>query len=203
MIILAVATALAPVQWERDVVDEDTGASMGRFGEGSNGLVILLMLIITIMAGSFAWRTRDVDSAYSESWWILMLIFVQLELYILGIPVLLLLEDVSTDGFYFGNVILAFLFPMTTLLFIMLPKVAAHYKAVHPEAHPHHSRGRVGHGGVCVSGLPSYQCEVPGSSNAATRGSSSTQVIELTGPSLQEVMAQGRLSPTEQTHDGH
>ena len=203
VIILTVTTIVAPVEWERDVIDEETGASMGRCGEDGSGIVILLMIIITIMAGCYAWRTRDVDSAYSESWWILMLILLQLELYIVAIPVVMLLEDVSTDGFYFGNVILAFLFPMTTLLFIMLPKVAAHHRAVHPEAHTNHIRGNLGHGSICVSGLPNSQGGAPGSSNAATRGSSSTHVIELTGPSLQEAIAQGRSSPTEQTHIDH
>ena len=207
VIILALSTVLTPPEWVREEVNEETGESMGRCSSGIiDGLATLLLLVITVMAGIYAWKTRDVDSAYSESWWILMLILLQLELFILAIPVLLLLEDLSTDGYYFGNVILSFLFPITTLLFIMVPKVSAHYKAQHPTtARAHQTRGSGGHGTVRVSGVPDYRhnnCDVAplGSSHAATtttRGSSSAQeVIELTGPSLQAVIAQGQMTPT-------
>jgi len=76
-----------------------------------------------------AWKTRDVDEAYSESSWIFALIVLQLELIVLAFPVIAILRNLSSNGRYVGFVIVLWIFPMSTLVFIMLPKYLAFSRA--------------------------------------------------------------------------
>ena len=212
---LSLTTALDPSEWSREIVDDDTGASIGRRTGGNSGVVGLLMIIVTVMAACYAWRTRDVDSAYSESWWILMLVLLQVEVYIVAVPVIVLLEDVSTDGFYFGNVIVIWIFPISTLVFIMIPKVSAHYKAEHNISD--RVRGAGGRGNTNISGVTAATRNsnsmpgnsiTPRSSSATERlqreeDTGGTQVLELTGPALQEVLTCEGATPTQGTIREH
>jgi hypothetical protein len=88
------------------------------------------MLIPIVLTGVMAWKTKDVDEAYSESSWIFTLILVQIELACIGVPVIAILRTVSTAGRYVGVLVILWIFPMTTLTLIMLPKVAAYRRAI-------------------------------------------------------------------------
>jgi len=91
-----------------------------------------------------AWKTRDVDDANSESWWIFVLVLLQLELCLLGAPFIAILRNLSTDGRYVGFVIILWAFPMSTLVLIMLPKLLAFRQAQRGEGdqQPKRKRGQ-------------------------------------------------------------
>lgn len=131
---LSLWTGLDPLRWQRIEVDDFTGESIGQCSCYSIAAfaapLAVIMLIPTFMAGFMAWKTKDVDDAYTESWWIFMLILLQVELFLVGAPVVAILRGVSVDGKYLGLVILLCAFPMSTLLLIMLPKVIAYRQAV-------------------------------------------------------------------------
>jgi hypothetical protein len=130
--VLLVWTIVDPLQWERRIIDEDSGESFGTCRSDSLAIFmtpeVILLIIPAAMTGWMAWKTKDVDDLYTESWYIFVMISLQVEIAIVAGPVIAILEDVSTDGQYLGVTAMLTLFPMSTLLFIFGPKVLADYK---------------------------------------------------------------------------
>lgn len=127
IVLLSVMTVVAPLEWERVLIDSDTGESIGRCTSDSFGAFIwtlaILMFIPMVLTGMMAWKTHDVDAIYSDTFWIGVLIVVQIEvrssrptmvfalfgllihnffffyqIAILGIPLVSILRDVSFGG---------------------------------------------------------------------------------------------------------
>lgn len=151
---LGLWTGLDPPEWVRVELDPTTGESIG-FCDSTYLMAFaaplaILMLIPTVLTGFMAWKTKDVDEAYTESWWIFALILVQVELAVIGAPVVAILRTVSTTGKYIGFVAILWAFPMSTLSLIMLPKVVAYVRAVRGIAKAHKRGSRET---VRVSGL--------------------------------------------------
>jgi len=156
--LLSIWSGVDSLKWERVVTNDITGESFGQCKCDTIGAflgpLVAIMLIPTILTAVMAWKTKDVDNVYSESIWIFVLIVVQLELVAVAAPVVVILRDVSTAGRYIGFTVMLWLFPMSTLSLIMMPKVMAHGKAVRGVDAPKSRRGASG-GQVHVSGLES------------------------------------------------
>jgi 7 transmembrane sweet-taste receptor of 3 GCPR len=159
LLILSLWTALDPLEWTRVEINEDTGESFGRCSqEHLKVFVPLLMIVVlipTLLTLYMAWKTKDVDEAYSESKWIFALIILQLQIILFAVPIIALIRDVSTDGRYLGLVVIFWTFPMSTLALIILPKVRAHWVAVHRPQPQKSKRGESV--GVKISGLAGSQ----------------------------------------------
>ena len=166
--LLTAMTAVGPLVWEREIIDNETGESIGRCDSEYLGTFLwplgALMLISMIFTAFMAWKTNDVDDALSESWWIFTLIVIQVEVVLIGIPVVIILRDLNTTGRYFGAIFMIWTFPASALSLIMLPKIIAHRRAVRGVARQA-TRG-VSAGVVHVTGIS------PGDHNT---GSSSAQ----------------------------
>lgn len=130
LLVLSLWTALDPLIWTRVEIDDVTGESIGQCNSEHFAAyiipLIILMMIPTCLTAMMAWKTMDVDEAYAESKWIFSMILVQLEIVVVAVPVIFILRDVSTDGRYLGFMFLLWIFPMSTLLFIFLPKYLAY-----------------------------------------------------------------------------
>lgn len=129
LLVLSLWTALDPLIWMRVEIDPVSGDSIGQCSSERFAAfiipLIVLMLIPTVLTALMAWKTMDVDEAYAESRYIFSMILVQLEVVVLSVPLVFILRDVSTDGRYLGFLLLLWVFPMSTLLFIFLPKYVA------------------------------------------------------------------------------
>jgi hypothetical protein len=167
--------------WVRTEVDEETGESFGRCASPTNEswfffCQVFLSAVPVFFAFSMAWKTKDVDDSFSESWWIFALIFVQLQVRhhqdsclkyrlahahmclmffrtqtsIVAIPLFFILRDLSTDGRHIGLVLLVWVFSVSTVLLIMLPKILAVYGIYGGKARAQ-TRGSIGN--VRISGL--------------------------------------------------
>lgn len=160
--VMTVWTIVDPLEWERSVTDTLSGESFGRCTSDHMGAfltpLIIFMLIPSVLTGVMAWKTKDVDESFSESSWIFVLIILQLEIIIVSVPIIAVLRDISTDGKYIGFVMMLWVFPMSTLVLIMLPKIIA-YRAATLGKDKHLARKRgstvsgTGSGDVRVSGL--------------------------------------------------
>jgi len=133
VIVLSVWTAVDGLKWTREILN-DTGESIGKC-DGDNvgvyiGIIAALMLIPTILTGLMAYKTKDVSDHYSEARWIWILFLVQLEVFLVAVPTVILLRDISTNGRYLGLTFIFWIFPMSTLSLIMVPKVSAYRKAI-------------------------------------------------------------------------
>jgi len=124
------------------------------------------MLIPAALTLLMAWKTKDVDSAYSESLWIFGLIAVQIEVLLVGAPVVAILRDVSMNGRYIGYVILLWTFPMSTLIMLMCPKMFAYYKSLRTGTA---KRKRGARSDGQVSGISSGAVSDPASTPASDR----------------------------------
>lgn len=76
-------TVVAPLHWERVVIDTDSGESIARCDSDMFGDFIwplsVTMLIPMVMTGVMAWKTHDVAASLSDAFWVGVLIMVQLE----------------------------------------------------------------------------------------------------------------------------
>ena len=129
IVILAVWTAIDPWQWERHPVDEDEpqGESYGRCSSDHDIVFILVLAVVmlgaTVLAGLMAWKTKDVDSKFSESNWIFTTIVLQFQVLVVGIPILIIVQRASADATYMGRVLLIWTMAMSTLVLMFVPKL--------------------------------------------------------------------------------
>jgi hypothetical protein len=156
VLVLGLWTGLDPLVWTREVLDPYTGATVGYCQ--SNDLwafaapLAVLMFIPTVLTGIMAWKTKDVDAAYSDSAWIFTLIMLQAELYLVAVPVIAILRTASNSGFYVGFVLFLAIFPLSTLLLIIAPKVYAYRQDVTGQSSGSNAK-RGARQGVRISGL--------------------------------------------------
>lgn len=118
-----------PLVWIRFEVDDITGESIGRCDSGSGAIYVPLLAALlvtpTVLTCIFAYKTKDVDEAFTESAWIFTLIVVQLQVILVAIPSFIILRDISTEGRYMGLTICIWIFPVSSVFFIMCPKFLA------------------------------------------------------------------------------
>jgi hypothetical protein len=85
-IVLSVWSAVENYGWHRTVVDNLSGESYGNCGNlnGDDNWWWFIAIVLTagfpvLMALLMAWKTKDVEDSFSESWWIFALVFVQFQ----------------------------------------------------------------------------------------------------------------------------
>lgn len=132
VVILSVWTATGDFGWVREVIDEVSGETIGHC-TGTDSMVFLapvaaLCAISTMLTCIMAWQTSDVDDMYSESKWIFSLVLVQMQVMVVGAPVVTILQTLSTNGRYIGLSLIVWTYPMSTMGLIMAPKMLALYR---------------------------------------------------------------------------
>jgi hypothetical protein len=157
LMILSLWTALDRLQWSRVEINEITGESIAECQSEHMsaflGTLVVVMLIPTFLTAYMAWKTKDIDEAYSESKWIFIMLIFQIEIIFVAVPTIEVLRESSTDGKYIGFAILLWSFPSSTLGFIILPKVVAYYRAVRGQELLNVPKRGVAKGTVQVTGL--------------------------------------------------
>jgi len=129
VIILSVWTATDRWQWERVLVDENEpqGETIGQCtsenGTAYTAALAGVMVVTTLLAGFMAYKTKDVDSRFSESSWIFTTIVLQFQVLVVGIPILIIVQQQSTDAFYLTCVLLISTLTMSTLVLMFAPKL--------------------------------------------------------------------------------
>ena len=125
--VLVTWTVADPFTWNRHDIDADTGESYGRCNSQHAvvfvGILILLMFISTVACGYMAFRCRDIDSRFSESNWIFYTIYTQIQVLVVGIPILVTLNEASADATYLGRALLIFVIVISTVALMIGPKI--------------------------------------------------------------------------------
>ena len=99
IVILTVWTIVEPWQWERFPVDENEplGESYGQCTSPNDLVFIIILACImvtaTVLAGLMSWKTKDIDSKFSESSWIFTTIVLQFQVLLVGIPILIIVQQ--------------------------------------------------------------------------------------------------------------
>ena len=207
-VIAAVLSAWAAVEgfeWHRVELDELTGESAGGCGGNNTAFwftpIVFLMMIPITLTARMAWLTRDVDSVYSESHWIVIMIVSQVQLLLISIPLLLLVDGMNPNVRYVGQSSVFAVFSLTTMFLIFGPKIYEVYFAkvsTSIQGNAPRARGSTV-GGVHVSGLTMSLPNTTVSRYSVTR----TSVSSRGGASLGglNAVAEG-LDLTETNVDG-
>ena len=157
--ILTVWTALDPLAWERELINESPSETYGQCQcEHLWAFAGSLMALIVFAEGLtvfFAWKTLDVPEDFRESNTIITAILAQLQGWLMGVPILAVLGNSSSDATYFGRVLLVWIFSVSSIGIVVAPKL---YRAWMDRRHPNQTkkeRGSVSSskGAVRVSGL--------------------------------------------------
>lgn len=181
IVIMSLWNALDPLTWERTIIDPITEESIGQCNSDHFaawlGPLIGIMVIPAVLTGFMAWKTRDVDDAYAESSWIFFLIVVQLEIVVVAVPIITILRDISTDGKYVGFVLLLWVFPMSTQVFVMLPKFIAYKNHVEGRSDSSTLKRGSSLSGVRITGLGASNSRI--SNNHAIREHGMSQISSV------------------------
>jgi hypothetical protein len=161
---LSAWTVVEGFDWVRIEIEPLTGESIGKCqGQHTKAWftpIFFLVVIPALLTFYMAYKTRDVDSAYSESNWIFILILIQFQMLLVSIPVLHILEMNSSTGRYIGQTLLFWTFSATPILLIIAPKAWT----VHFTNSKQENRVRGRRGSVTVSGIPAMPSELSSSS---------------------------------------
>lgn len=134
LVILLVWTIVDPMKYIYITVDEERGEVLGTCESDHQTAflfpLMIIMILPALMTEFMAWKTKDVDGVYSESYWIFIMILVQLEIVFFAIPVTIALNEVSAEGQYLGFTIITWVFATSPLGLIIFPKFIAYRKAV-------------------------------------------------------------------------
>lgn len=199
ILILTCWTVIDPLLWDRKVLDEDSGESIGQCESDSLYAytipVLVAVLIPAGMTSFMAYKTKDVDDAYSESSWFYTLMLVQLETVIVAVPTVFTLLEVSANGRYIGLAILLWIFPTSTIGLIIGPKMWAHYRSTHDLDRSNQSkRGQAIKGHVRISGLNPTPDPTPVNSKMS-QGASQLFSSQASGSDSPPELTAGEVSP--------
>lgn len=127
--VMTVWTIHDPLQWkrEREIADEPRN-TYGRC-EMENHLAMYLAplgaLVFAAMCATayLCWTLRDVQPDLAESRWIFLGIFGHLQIWAIGIPLLIVVEEISRDTSYIMSAALCFVFSTTMVCSVIWPKI--------------------------------------------------------------------------------
>jgi hypothetical protein len=129
--ILIVWQMVDPLQWDRDLLtgylETHVWESYGQCSE-SNTLpyiipLALLFLMVMLMTLSISWKMRTVQSDLSEAKWIFIAVFSHLQIWLVGIPVFLIVNEISRDASYLISMGLIFVFSNVFVVLVIWPKM--------------------------------------------------------------------------------
>lgn len=130
-IILIVWQSIDPVTWVR-VGISDKGQPYETYGECTSekyGImpflipIVFLMSIAVTATAVFSFKLRHVQSELSESSWIFAGIFLHIQTWLVGVPVLFITHGISSDAFFVMIMILTFTFATSLVGFVIGPKM--------------------------------------------------------------------------------
>ena len=130
-IILIVWQTIDPATWVR-VGISGKGLPYETYGECTSvkyGImpfvvpIVVLMSIAVTATAVFSFKLRHVQSELSESSWIFAGIFLHIQTWLVGVPVLFITYGISSDAFYTMIMILTFTFATSLVGFVIGPKM--------------------------------------------------------------------------------
>lgn len=130
---LIVWQVIDPLVWSREVISGDAALveTVGQCTSLVHGMLpfavpLAFFTFLAVTTTAFlSWKLRDVQSELSESRWIFTGIFLHLQAWLVGAPVLYLTYGVSSDASYLEVVVLTFTFATSHVALVIGPKILA------------------------------------------------------------------------------
>jgi hypothetical protein len=83
----------------------------------------LLFLMVMLMTLSISWKMRTVQSDLSEAKLIFIAVFSHLQIWLVGVPVFLIVNEISRDASYLISMGLIFVFSNVFVVLVIWPKM--------------------------------------------------------------------------------
>lgn len=164
--ILIVMQTVSPVEWQRTIIRgaDTSDEPLETYGECTlNDKVeflaplFVLFVIVIVMSASISWQCREIQEDLSDAKWVFAAIFCHLQMWLVGIPILVITDDVSRDANYLMIAALIFAFSTTMVVLVIGPKQWMWVRDTYFETSTaHESRASINHhqeGGTRVSGI--------------------------------------------------
>jgi hypothetical protein len=170
--ILIVWQVVDPLQWNRELQGErddgelleDPWVSYGQCESAEKGVMpfviplAFLFAVIMLMTLSISWKMKDVQEELSEARWIFIAIFSHLQVWAIGIPIYLILQDLSRDAVYLISMALIVVFSNVFVILVIWPKMIGDIRknVFDSDAHPgskRQSRVSIQQPSTYISGL--------------------------------------------------
>lgn len=121
---------VAPLQWEREVLDDIDGyatSSVGSCEGGEKGWrfylgMVLFHVLCLCYALVLCFQTKDIHSDFAESSYVSLAVVFMFQVLVLAVPISALVRD-NTDVFYFVRAAAVFLQNISVLVLIFVPKM--------------------------------------------------------------------------------
>ena len=142
----------------------------------------------TLLAFVMAYKTRELPGKYTDAGPIFFGIVAQLEVWFVGIPILVIVDNVSADAMYLARVLIIWIFAVIMVLTVIGSKFLQTYGCWN--AHSHRISG-----GVHISGTTRPGDTVSASALSAQQASNPSLDIALSGGS-------GTVAPLRSSSNG-
>ena len=156
------------------------------------------LVLATMLATAYlCWNLRDVQTDLAESRWIFFGIFAHLQVWAIGVPLLLIAEDTSRDVSYIMSSSLCFVFSTMLVCSVIWPKIFAWWREKYYGNEPTQriNVNTTGKASTMISGLtlPAQK-----SSPVVSANLTSTSGGEHSGGTLQSKSAGCGIEPVEE-----
>lgn len=120
-----------PLTWQREITNPEEEGPFVSYGECGNGDGVLpfvlplgfIMGLSLLVTGMIAWKLKDVQAELAESKWIFFGIFSHVQIWAIGIPLYIILDDLSRDASYLISAALTFIFSVSLVMLVIWPKM--------------------------------------------------------------------------------
>lgn len=136
IVCLCLWTSLDPWSWEREIISENPPESYGQCT--SDHFVAYfcclssLMILGTSLALRYAWKTHNIkmDEKFDDSKAVGLAVSSQLQAWLVGLPILVVMEESSLEATYLCRVLLIWIFSLTSLLTAVAPKLVHTWRII-------------------------------------------------------------------------
>ena len=132
LLILISWTAVDPYIWQRTLVDVYPLETYGQCTCDNFwawfGPLVALIVCSSVMVIFYAHKSLDINEEFADSKSILFAMFTQLQAWVVGIPILIVVSQTSADGTYLAKVLLVWIFACSPFPILIMPKIYQAYK---------------------------------------------------------------------------
>lgn len=127
VVVLSAWTAIDPWVWERTLIQENPAETYGECTSEYLGvwfwILASLMVLAKVTTAAMAWKTADIPQDFSDASSVFYSITTHLQAWFIGIPILIVLGNDSPDATYFGRVLLIWIFSVSGVALVVVPKI--------------------------------------------------------------------------------
>ena len=204
LLILLAQTLYDPWSWERHIINEIPAETYGKCQSSHTwaffGLLIGLVFVAEATTLYFAWKTADLPGDFRDSEAVMYACMAQIQSWVVGVPMMLMLGHSSADATYFARILLIWIFAVSGIVVVVDSKIV---KAIKNRRKPDLGSGgrRVSIAGIYHSSKEDHSISQYGyqdqSFTGALDSSFSETLHERKRATARQCPPQPMISPTE------